>query len=364
MRVYVCSAVAAIVLILLAPAVADAVEYTVADLGYMGGVYMYYGDGPRCMNNAGDMIGYTEVGTYPSRTYEHLLIHYHTGATLDIDASTHDDFIGNSINDHGQVVGYSFTTQHAFMYDGAAMHDLGTLGGKSSEAYAINGRGDVAGESEIGNTWHAFLYYDSKMHDLDVPGRAYAVNDARQVVGSSWNQTFNAYHAFLYSNGAIQDLGVLDGDTASVALAINASGEVVGDSENPYKPSDPSAAFRYINGHMEDLGNFGGTQSVALAINASGDIVGNSSLSGDLEYHAFVYHDNHMIDLNNVLSSDCGFVLEYATSINDLGQIVGTGTDADGNMHAFLLTPVPEPGSLSLLALAGLSALRRRRTAR
>jgi probable HAF family extracellular repeat protein len=48
------------------------------------------------------------------------------------------------------------------------MIDLGTLGGNTSVAYAINARGQVVGESVSSNDkMHAFLFADSTMRDLN-----------------------------------------------------------------------------------------------------------------------------------------------------------------------------------------------------
>jgi hypothetical protein len=63
-----------------------------------------------------------------------------------------------------------------------------------------------------------------------------------------------------------------------------------------------------------------------------------------------------MLDLNDLIPAGSGFTLEYAQGINDAGQITDIGT-IDGAMHAYLLTPVPEPSSLVLAVLGGLVLL-------
>lgn len=71
--------------------------------------------------------------------------------------------IGRGINDAGQVVGVS--ASHAFITgpDGVGMTNLGTLGGRYSEVYAVNDLGQVAGQS---NTNRGYGVLSSPAHKV------------------------------------------------------------------------------------------------------------------------------------------------------------------------------------------------------
>jgi probable HAF family extracellular repeat protein len=97
---------------------------------------------------------------------------------------------------------------------------------------------------------------------------------------------------------------------------------------------------------MIDLGTLGGSSSIGLGINNLGQVTGSATTAAGLG-HAFLYRDGQMIDLNNVIDPALGVTLFNAQGINDEGQIV-----ANSFGRAFLLTPVPEPGTLAFLGAA------------
>ena len=96
-------------------------------------------------------------------------------------------------------------------------------------------------------------------------------------------------------------------------------------------------AFLYDGSSMQDLGTLGGNFSAGVAISSLAQVVGDSyTSSGAL--HAFLFDGSSIIDLNDLIPADSGWVLMYASGINDSGQIIGIGTFF-GEDRGFLLTP-------------------------
>jgi hypothetical protein len=65
------------------------------------------------------------------------------------------------------------------------------------------------------------------------------------------------------------------------------------------------------------------------------------------------------VDLNTFLPA--GFVTSEATGIDEQGCITGTAFDEGGRYHAVMWVPIPEPTTLSLLAVGGMAMLRRKK---
>ena len=201
-----------------------------------------------------------------------------------------------AINDSGEIVGYGGVHQYtdAFFYTNGVMNDLGIYG-SDSQANAINNSGQIVGISQYTGANLAFLFTDGIVTNLPIlPGGngcgAYGINDSGQVVG--WSRTTNSpsgQHGFLYSGSVMQDIGTLGGP--AVALGINNSGQVVGGSD--FSDNVTEHAFLYFGGTMYDLNNLlfntnsGWVLQYAIAINNSGQIVGEG-INPSGQTHAFL----------------------------------------------------------------------------
>jgi len=339
---------------------AAAPSYTLQDLGS--------GFTPRAINQAGDIAGYL-TGQGP--------VLRQNGVTTSVGSIYGTAW---AINDAGRVAGATtFGTGladpfQAFTYQNGVRTNLGsTLNGVNlgeSTAYGINNAGQVVGSVGEVSSWedkrHGFLYSNGTMTDVGSFGGATVASDVNnhgQITGySAYQPSYGSSpHAFVSNQGVLTDLGTLAGGSFSYGMAINDAGRVLGissygDPSAPFPPSYPSApvhAFLSSASGLVDLGTFGGADSFGYGLNIAGQAVGTSSTASG-EFHAFVYSDGALIDLNSALShSGAGWVLDYAFGINDDGIIVGVGRIGNGDPRGFVLTPVPEPENLALV-LTGL----------
>jgi probable HAF family extracellular repeat protein len=327
---------------------AGAQQYSMSDLGTMGGTY----SGGYGINSAGQVVG----ASYAAK--DAFLRPYLYGNHGMIDLGTLGGIIGYGygVNNAGHVTGFSDigNGQHAFLYSNGSMVDLGTLGGSESAGYGINAAGQITGSSSTANNaaQHAFLYSYGSTIDLGTLGGAdsygYSINDIGQIVGTAADK-YGTYHAFLYRNGSMADIGSLGGGYGE-ANGINRGGQITGIS---LTAGHALHAFLYSNRAMKDLGTLGGASSTGLGINSGGQVVGYS-LTANNAQHAFVYSNSIMKDLNSFIEPG-GTLAQYvtlteATAINDNGWIVADGIDSrTGDTNAYLLQAVSTAAQLAAL---------------
>jgi probable HAF family extracellular repeat protein len=306
--------------------------------------------GGAAINNAGEIVG-TTSGT-DAFTYQngHLT---NLGTLGGLVASP--DAVNNNGQFVGQYVTQAGTPTTAFLDSDGTVTTFGALPGYPvSAANGINDSGEIVGSASTrnGSASHAIIYNAGTTTDLGAGGAA-AVNSSGEVVGTNASN-----HAFSYANGTMTDLGTLGG-LQSTATAINNLGQIVGYSATSSAEGNYDHAFLYSNGVMQDLGGVGTVPlSFATSINDLGQIVGNTNFSPTgTQRPPFLYSGGTMYNLATLLdSSGAGFTLELVYGINDSGSIVGLGQNAAG-YQGVLLTPVPEPGSGCLAAIAGILAL-------
>ena len=102
---------------------------------------------------------------------------------------------------------------------------------------------------------------------------------------------------------------------------------------------------------MTDIGSFGGIDCSGRGINDLDQIVGPCRLPSSTIYHAFLYSNGAMQDLNALIDPGLGVTLENAIAINDQGYIAVNGFTSSGMPQGYLLIPVPELGTLWLTGI-------------
>jgi probable HAF family extracellular repeat protein len=241
---------------------------------------------------------------------------------------------------------------------------LGTLGGTVSFANAINVQGSVVGSSTTAQgLGRAFINDGTAMTNLGTlvststaTSAANAINPTGEVVGASTATAAGDSHGFVWtSTGGMQDLGTLPGGNSSAAMGVNWAGQVVGYGAAGGATTAHAVLWQQNCGTgpfiATDLGTLAGATGALSQANAinnawSPQVVGFSILSDNASYHAFLWQSGTMTDLGSL-----GGAISVAHAINDAGLIVGGSLNGSGKRHAFSIqagggNPMQDIGTL------------------
>ena len=267
--------------------------------------------------------------------------------------------------------------------------DLGTLGGAQSTVAgvggpALNDQGTVVGCADTSTpnpnypnfnpflspfgadpfVFHTFEFKDGRVTDMGaLPGRRRGransscedfVTDGGLIVGGSENGLIDpltgwpAMEAVAWHNGHVTNLGTFGGNE-SFAIGANDRGQVVGAAANTVP--DPfsvffgwgtqTRAFLWTRSQgLQDLGTLGGPDALATNINDRGQIFGASytsdvpnPLTGIPPLDAFLYEKGQMTDIPNGF----GGTVVNPFGANNRGQLIGNASFADETTsHPFL----------------------------
>ena len=208
--------------------------------------------------------------------------------------------------------------------------DLGTLGGRGSEAFGLNNNGQVVGEWQTGR----------------------AAADGVYIT-----------HGFIWDSAhGMRDLGTLGTDQSSVAAGINDAGEIVGTSTTAptaVKVKGPMGGKYYVttdhavtwNSKLkaQELGD-----GSAFGVNSAGEVVGTSG------GHATLWSGGVATDLGSLGGPATPTIPAYAYSINSAGRVVGSADNSSEFEDAFLWTPTTPngiQGTMTDLSALGPSAV-------
>lgn len=357
--------------------------YEVTDLSSLGGT----SSGGSSINNRGRVAG---VSNLPGDETAHAVL-WRDGSMTDLGTlggpDSNSSVVWPGQNDRGMIVGITETATLdpweerwscsfffpsvtgeicvGFVWEKGEMKPLPTPGGNHGFATGVNNRGQIVGWAEntvqdpTCNLPQVFQFRaviwgpdEDQIEELpplpgDTVSAATAINDRGLVVGISGICSnavggFSARHAVLWERGTVTEIDNLGGIAWHTPMAINQRGDVVGFS-NPSPDEDGSFnvnAFIWTERDgIDGLDTLtGDATSQALGINARRQVVGLSrGADGDT---AFIWQNDVMTDLNEIVEPGYDGHLEIAADINERGEITGVAFYEDtGERVTFVATP-------------------------
>jgi len=281
-----------------------------------------------------------------------------------------DHAVGTGLTTNDGIVGIAGATnggtEHglSFVTPGALPVDLcGTLYPTGCPVYGVNDRREIVGGAADASG-HDTAYVgtlDGSITPIgtlpdDVASVAMAINRSGLIVGQSYGSS--GIRGFVADPGGVnmRELSGLGGST--MPRAVNSTGMVAGMSDKSVNGPRHAFAVSALGGAPVDLGTLGGESSAALGINDDNVVVGEAEVRGN-KSHGF------RINADGTGRLDLGLLKGYryssAKAINKLGVIVGAASsplDSD-DIYSRAVVFYPAVGKwrdLNMLTVDGVPA--------
>lgn len=290
-----------------------------------------------------------ELGQVVGESGGHAVL-WSQGQTIDLGLGS-----ARAINNTGQIVGVN--DGHAMLWSGGQTTDLGV-----GTALGINDVGQIVGEQNR----KAVVWNGTTVTELPLFPSPYAndsvardINNAGQIVGTSYGT------AVLWRGNEVIQLEPEGPETQNhyyqtAAFAINDRGQIIGFGQGSSSTSHTVPTMWTVDGQktvleMAPIDSVHWDNSMPLGINNHGVAVGD--LREEAVDEALLWNGTHLTILRTLVDINHDLFPALATGINDAGWISGNLLqDYQTDPRAFVLIPVPEPGTYAL-TLTGLLAL-------
>ena len=264
------------------------------DLGTLGGPDAFGG----ILNERGEVSGISYTNSTPNPGTGFPMTHpflWRNGHMIDL-GTLGGTFAGvTALNNRSQVIGDSNLADdqisHPFLWERGKMIDLFTksVGGSPYTANAINDAGQVIGAAAFANNpYDAYLWRNGVVRDLgflpeDCASEAFAINSKGDVVGDSYSCNGSldfSRRVFLWKDGSMFDVNQLiaanSGFYITQAFVINDRGAIGGIGTPPGCAFDEDCGHAYVllpcdsDDDNNDLECMEAAQNAMLSIRESG----------------------------------------------------------------------------------------------
>jgi uncharacterized membrane protein len=340
------------------PQVPPRVQYTVIELG---------GRRANDISGSGQIVG--------SKSSPPALFHaafWASSQSGPIDLGTLPDFPNSTavgMNPRREIVGIAYSddlsVERPLFWaspNSAAVELPGLPVGLSSEVYDINPSGHIVGQFFSAdfsveravfwpNSNAAPVYLLELRDELPVSG-AFSINASGNILGDACAADFIECHAVFWASSTSTPVALASPggefiytDFLLPVHAINGAGNMVGLARNADFSAERAVFWTSSSSPAMILSTTGEfTNAVAAGISDNGQIVGSGYNEDFSKSRPFLWPSatSHGIDLTTFFPAGSNWDLDsmFAVTVNNRGEIVGSGLFTDGTVHNFVLIPV------------------------